>query len=484
MITRCWELSKQRVINFLSLLLGLIFVYLSLESFWTDSEMWATVVVKYMFQNDPSYAYAIKPLFNFILWANFKWAYFLDLHPMVTGRFLMGLNGLLLAYLVSRILFLLTKDRNAAFLGFILLFAFSTFVKRGGQIRSDLLVSTFIFLGIYYRILKTEKRWLPLLFWFLAMLISPKASLFSIPLIIYLFFENLYSYKKLFLYILVSLFISILLINPLRLALLNSWGFFIESFTEKGMGFGYFDPIRFIHVLRFLKENSILLAFLIGSLFVYYRCKTKQVIPKIVSIVALISFLILIFYPDRLPFLIASLLPFFCLYLVALLFSIWNKKWIYSIVIILSFTSFGYWSQDMVRNHSNEQQRFVADWLDQQLLVLPELSIWDPTGVLARSKAYYFFLGPAQVEDNFSTLHFIKEAKVDIFLYTAKAFYLEPELFPALRLNYYNIGGGVYLKRELDGKVDSVRLNQLKRAIAEGMRDKLLTKLYRFDFEY
>ena len=68
MITRCWTFAKQRVDFVLAILIGLVFVYISLESFWTDSEMWAAVAAKYMFHNETAvyYNYSIKPIFNFL----------------------------------------------------------------------------------------------------------------------------------------------------------------------------------------------------------------------------------------------------------------------------------------------------------------------------------------------------------------------------------------------------------------------------------
>lgn len=484
MITRCWELSKQRVNIALGLLLSLVFVYVSLEGFWTDSEMWAAVVVKYMFHDNPFYSFAIKPLFNLLLWFNFQWSLYLDLHPMVTGRFLMAINGLISAYLVSQILFLLTKDRWASALGFVLLLSFSTFVKRGGHVRSDLLVTTFVLAGVYFHILKNENKFLPFFLWSLVVLLSPKAVFFSIPLVGYLFSKSIFTYKKTFLYSLIFIMSSIFIFPATRLAAVNSWSFFVDQFTVDGMGFGYFSLIRFTHVIRFLEENFILLGFFIGSFFFYFHAGMKQSLPRVINLVSLIALLVFLIYPDRLPFLIASLLPFFTLFLVLRLYPLWKKKWVYGFVVVMCLSSFAYWSQDVVRYHSNTEQRLLADWLDQQFLTVPELTVWDPSGVLARSKADYFFLGPAQDKDNRGTLYNIKEQHTDIFLYTSKAFYLEPDVSAVLKLHYGNVGGGVFIRREMGGKVDEKRLNRLKKSIAQEMKNKTLTKLYRFDFEY
>ena len=484
MIARCWDLSKQRVNTVLVLLIGLVFIYSSMEGFWTDSEMWAAVVAKYMFQNDPHYLFSMKPLFNFVLWFNFQWASYLDLHPMVTGRFLMAINGLISGYFVSQIILLLTKDRRAALLGFVLLFAFSTFVKRGGHIRSDLLVSTFLLVGIYFCILKKEKSFLPSLFWALAILISPKAAFFSVPLIVYLFFHSICLYKKIIFYLLLFVSLLIFLITPLKTAVINSWSHFLFLFATQEMGFDYFSPLRFTHIIRFIKENILWLIFFLGTFVFCFRSYVKPVVPDVIKIPSMISLGLLAFYPDRLPFLIASVLPFLTILLVLLLFQFWQKKWVYNVIIMGSLLSCGYWSRQVVLYHSNQEQRQVADLMDQVFITFPELTIWDTTGILARSNANYFFLGPAQQKDNYINLYRVKEGSIDVFLYTSKAFYLEPELSAALRLNYANIGGGVFLKTELGDKVDAKRLKQLKAIINYELKERLLTKLYRFDFEY
>lgn len=445
--------------------------------------MWAAVVAKYMFQNDPHYIFAIKPLFNFLLWLNYQWAVSLDLHPMVTGRFFMAINGLLGAVLVGKISYHLTKDQRVFWLSFFLILGFSTFIKRGGHVRSDMLVSTFIMFGIYLQLVKNYQI-ASTFFWLLAMLITPKAALFSIPLIIFLY-KKWFVNKKVIIALITFFILAISLFNSIQTALLNSWDFFISSFSAQETGFSYFDPIRFIHVERFFKENIFIVVFLTIALLYAALTKKKMCqIPRLILIASSIAFLIFLFYPDRLPFLIASLLPFFVLFLVLYLWSTLQKKGIFQSLLILALLSFGYWSYKIPQEHSNKEQRLLADWLDQQFVVMPNLTVWDPSGVLAKTKAHYFFLGPAQTKDNYASLHFVQKGEVDIFLYTAKAFYIEPELSAGLMQYYNDLGGGVYIKRETEQKLDKIQLYEMKKAFNQELQNKLLTKIYRFDFEY
>lgn len=445
--------------------------------------MWATVVAKYMFQNDPHYIFAIKPLFNFLLWLNYQWAASLDLHPMIMGRLFMAINGVLCATLVGKISYHLTKDQRAFWLSFFLLLGFSTFVKRGGHVRSDLLVSTFIVLGLYLQVLKNCKI-ASTFFYLMAMLVTPKAGLFSIPLIVFLYKDWLFN-KKVIIPFAGFFVLTIILSNTIQTAVLNSWNFFISSFSTQETGFSYFDPIRFIHVVRFFSENIILITFVLTILlYALLQKQNKIKIPDAILIAVSIACLIFLFYPDRLPFLIASLLPFFVLFFVLRSWRVLQKKWIFQGLLVISFLSFGYWAYKIPQEHSNKEQRLLADWLDQQFVSMPNLSIWDPSGVLAKAKAHYFFLGPAQSKDNYGSLHFVQNGEVDIFLYTAKAFYIEPELSAGLMQHYNDLGGGVYIKRETEKKMNKIQLYEIQKSFSRELQNKSLAKIYRFDFEY
>lgn len=504
MIARCWELSKQRLEILLIFVLSMGFIYVSVEEFWTDSEMWAAVVAKYMFQNETYYTYAIKPLFNLLLWANYQWSLHLDLHPMVTGRFLMAFNGLLCVFLSWKIVLYITKNRSAAFVTAFLLLSLSTFVKRGGNVRSDILITSCILAGLYFQLIYSTKK--PLLalvastfFSLLTFLISPKAFLFSGPLLLYAF-SSYFSKRKVIYSLLILSFVMIMVLplaslnEDFKQYFLKSWLFFVHSFTQEEVGFGYFDPLRFVHAFRFLKENSFLAgSFGVFSIWQYFTLKKsrdfrwKWPLQKENSSVCFLfstALLIFIFYPDRLPFLIASLLPFFCIFTGNLCASIWQNRKANFILIFICVVHFFYWGHRIVTEHSNKEQRLVADFLDREFSLVPELIVWDPAGILAHSHAQYYFVGPAQNEDNMRTFFSVRDYSMDVFLYTAKGFYVEPELSAFLKTHFYNMGGGVYIKNELHYKLNPSRLKHLEKQIAEGLKDKLLTKLFRFDFEY
>lgn len=484
MITRCWAFAKQRVDILLLFFIGLGFIYSSLESFWTDSEMWASVVAKYMFQNEMPYSFAIKPLFNLFLWINYQWSAALDVHPMVTGRFLMALNALFCAYLVGKILFFLTKNYALALVGVFLLFGFSTFFKRAANVRSDMLVTTCLLFGVYIHLVYSTSRikgiLSPSFLWISALLVSPKSIFFSGALLVY----NLS--KKI---LIGGVFVIIILFfffgkEGLRDYFLNSWLFFIHSFTEKETGLSYFDPIRFMHIVRFFKENIFLI--LGFAIFVFFN-HTKAVTVKKnkeVSLLAGISVLLLLFYPDRLPFLISSVLPFLILFICLHFGSAWVKNKTYWIFILSCSLASLYWSKDMTQHHSNKEQRVVSAWLDQQFMQAPELNIWDPSGILPHSNAHYFFLGPAQHKDNHRNIFNIRDGITDIFLYTSKAYYIEPELSQYLKDKYHNVAGGVFVRKDLPQKMDPLVFDQLWRQLREGLKGQQLTELFRFDFEY
>lgn len=496
MVARCWTLAKQRVDYLLGFIGALAFIYVSLETFWSDSEMWASVVVKYMFQNSPIYVFTIKPLFNFFLWLNYQWSLALNVHPMVTGRFLMALNGLFCLFIVARIVLYQTKNRTAAFLGVFLLFALSTFLKRGGNVRSDMLVTNMILLGVYWQVTdssvsKVKNLFGSIVLWMAALFVSPKAIFFTAPLVFYTLSKKLLKKKNNF-FILSGLFTFLLLVifflkDELRLYLEKSLLFFWNSFNEQESGFSYFDPIRLMYVVRFIKENIIILLLTFGFAIlnkVGSRTMHRPPGEKFSSISFWAASFILLFYPDRLPFLIASLLPFFVLSLCLNFFVFCKKSFSYWIFILACFTSLAYWARDGVLYHSNSEQRLVSSWLDQEFLSLPKLKIWDPSGVLPHTSAEYYFLGPAQDIDNHANFYFVRDAEADIFLYTKKAIYLEPELSMVLNAKYRDLGGGVFVRKNLESQLGSNRINQIQKELMFGFKGQHLSRLFRFDVEY
>ncbi len=122
--------------------LTLIAIVLSVTSgfmaFWTDSEMWPVSATKYLFSTRPEYYFGTKPLFHFGLYLVQAFSQILEVHPMDVARAIMVFNSLGIILAVFLIMKHLAGPERAV-LAVALLVALPVFIKRGGEVRSDLL---------------------------------------------------------------------------------------------------------------------------------------------------------------------------------------------------------------------------------------------------------------------------------------------------------------------------------------------------------
>ncbi len=431
-----------------------------LVSFWTDSEMWPVAATKYFLSDRIEYYFLTKPLFHYLLYLNQIIAQSLSVHPMDTARAFMILNTLGLSFAVILILRRFGSLSNAV-LGTLCLFGISFFVKRGGQVRSDIIVAHLLLWLLYLELLGPAKfkgaaRWALAV---TAVLISPKAIL---ELLCFWPFYRDYLTKRRFLIgcglALVGLLVSLAL-PGLDELWRNPATFFLNSFLFSETGIEYWDQIRFVHVFRLMYENPHFIVALIYSYLFCFPSKFSLVPDTDIEKVRALSIsmiVLLAIYPDRLPFFIAGLLPFFVVSIFCtqafqnIFWSPGNRsKYVAQLVAGMSFILALHWTLKIFGAHSSKYQRLAAEWIQHEINLLPEIEIYDPSGILPTSRANYWFLGPGQVEKNRHVINYILQRKPEVILFSAKLFALEPRLFEQLNGQYSGDGSGIFVRKIL-----------------------------------
>lgn len=433
-------------------------IYAGFQSFWTDSEMWTVVAAKHLFSSLPEYNFAVKPLLDLILYINFQISRAMNIHPMLGARGLFALNQTLTAGLFFLLAHRLVKNFFLSFVYTTALVSSSFFIKRYGHVRSDLLVTTLL-LGLC--LLETSATWhklttikrlgIVLGVLSLAVAITPKAILpFAIWLIAFgrKDISSILRGRHGWWLCVVTLAAGIFYVASQR----DSVHFFFASFGS-ATGPGYFSLNRFQHVTRFIQENSLFIPLWIFGLFCSLRKRGDSNGVGFADF-ANLTLLELLLYPDRLPFFIAALIPFWILPLCAHLHSTLAelpklKPWLRPAPYLLTLyglTNMWLWGQFLIANHSSEMQQKVIQQLAAFDDQLNTLSVYDPVGLRPFSSASNWFVGPGE-DWNDATFERIKSQRPEVILFTMRLNLIGKKLTAYLDINYWTDGLGTYILR-------------------------------------
>lgn len=418
-----------------------VYLALNFSKFWTDSEMWSSVVVKYLFSGHPGYYFPLKPIMNFVLWLIFKWSVALEQHPMLIARLVWGVGALTVMILVDQIL---RKKRISHFsrvLCQLCFFSVSTWVFRSGEVRSDALALLFL-LGGYLLSLRFneigKKLFALCLGCVFAILSTPKVLLFMVVLSPLLLepLKEIVVYKKKLLAGVVALFLMIFL-TIFHEPLFQAFTFFSYQFSVKEGGIPYFSLMRFEHIFRMLLQNIHFDLLILVALFIGFK---KGLFREALSLSLIL--ILIVFYPDPLPFFLSALIPWIFICTFSILDSYFSrlndeyKRQIGALAVVIAVSLFSWRGSQMFKN-SNHNQRKVAEWANQEFLG-EDLLIYDPTGILWLPKVEHWFLGPGMADELPRAMKDIEERKPDVILYTNKANYLNFRLPSFLLENYYS----------------------------------------------
>jgi hypothetical protein len=405
------------------LALGLNFVVLALLCFWADSEAWPVKVASLSGHDRSYYDYSIKPLYMILLSPIVSVSKLLQLYHMYVARFLFALNGLLIVYLGKRLVSKLTRSETLATSFVVFMLTSSLYLERGFRVRSDHLGTVFVLISLLavlsHRLRRRNKLIALFVLSLLAAATTPK-SLLVLACFAPFFWRALVSNPS------QKLAFDWLLPAWLLLFVVVTFAVFMGQDTFQhlwsyGTGLlssspGDLPPLslaRFQYVFAFPQKNPVLaVLFVLNTIAIFYVGFPSERPPLLRAIdFSFLGLLLLILvFPNRLPFFLASLLP---LLLVGSLS--WGRESLQTVrdycsqrfgkillatvfAVQLGFaawTSFKIYSQ-----HNNLQQmRFVTEY-SSYLSVAKNKKAYDPSGLLPNENLSHLYLGPGQTLEN------------------------------------------------------------------------------------
>ena len=442
-----------------------VVMYAGYVSFWTDSEIWGTVAIRHWIGGDGLYDFYGKPLFSLVLLFNHGLSALLKTHPIYTGRLLFALNCLLMVYLFQRLALKLSHKLFFAFALTALTISNSFFIKRIGEVRSDGLITTMVlawWLASTTRWWSNRRAYQRILFSLGAVLLcmaaTPKSLIFTSPWLALSEAPRLRAVLRgrsaAFKAKVAGAAALVFILSALTIS--RSIRFFMESVAPGGEELAYFDLHRLEHLLRMMKENPWILLFWAFNIHhsAVHRGQRSEVSRRF-SDFANLSLLALLIYPDRLPFLIASLIPFWTIPLAAAWPS-WQAdprlvrvpvSRVLGLVIGFAAVNAVAWSLFMIRLHNNTDQKRFIEWIADSKSRFGIVNIYDPVGVAPFTGAQHWFVGPGESANNRALSQQLQIYKPEVVFYTTKMLWLGDDMRKFLAENYWSDGAGIFIHK-------------------------------------
>ena len=413
--------------------LAALFAYLSQVTYFANSEIWSASSAKFLFMDDVTMRGAFyKPLFNFILALNYfvhKTSYETYLGARILFV-LFAIATLFLQYKIAREAF---KCRIWALVPVLVTLSSYLYLSRGYRIRSDILASFitmfymyFLVSGRYKKLTQTAKNITVIIFTIAIFATTPKSIFLFLAAIVFSYvggFINPYQiYRKsiktkgflVFVLALVGMVYFIVSSPQRMLFFLEPLMYFIRTFQGVEQGsVEYFSPISFMHFRKALSTNSWLFFVLyFGWVVSLLPSLKKKMRPKDwtfawypMTFILIVTFVLI---PDKYPFYLASMVPFFALAISNSLYLLkknlvekYNKKG-FQIFAIISLTSVIIVCVQDVRSlkkfflgNSNQTQILELKKLSKYFHSVEGATIYTGMGLFPKEGDVMVFLGPA-----------------------------------------------------------------------------------------
>lgn len=418
-----------------------IFFTVGWQCFWADSEIWHLKIASLNGADREAYDYWIKPLYLVFLRAVYALSDIVQIPHPDMGRLIFIINGLLILFIGGSITINIKKSGTRSMLYMLFVGSSWIFLERGFRIRSDLLSLTLFLLFILFLCdgLNSKKIGKDLLvklvlLSLMATLVTPKVSLLFLCFLPFMF--EVYStlpknVKNTILNVVLIMIAGLVAFSIFSesffISLLRQKTYLEGSLFDSGGRLGVFRLYRFEHVIAFVKENPLIwMAVIVKG---YWILKNRDLwwkdsLQRSFDISCLLVIPLLLFFPNRTPFFICSLVPI----LMLVVFSGPTKwfedmekmfqrlQWItYGLVLGILF-SVVYKVQAIVVDHNNSQQRMLYEVLKSFAVSYPDMVIYDPVGLSPAKNAVHYYLGPGDLISNKTTASLIEALKPDIIL--------------------------------------------------------------------
>jgi hypothetical protein len=447
-----------------------MFLFLSYFVYFADSEIWSVNIAYHFAEDVKHYWVNSRPLFYFLGYLS---QYFVvdPVHDLRFTRLLMVAVSLITLFLVFKITSRISKKNELGFFSVLLLLSNTGFLNQGFRYRSDLLAGCIALGCLYGFLFLKRKRWTWLTV-FLPLLATPKGILFSVGQ--GLSFEKID--RKHFGKIFLGLGAIILLSLPWTLNYL-SWLFHYakHSFSGDWQAPPYFSWTAFKFVALQFGRNP-LFWLLVSAAFFYRKKADKKFEVPVLKLTAFL-FLCLLTFPEKLPFFIASLLPFFSVTAALALPKIeknipqFEKRKGFAMICLALVGSASYWTYRNYLYNNNREQVAVIRELNEYYIRHKTRWVFDGMGLVPGYSIYRHFSGPHEKPDLKSLISSFEIDPPDLILMSQKTVMLGPEFQDYAERNYISKGQGIYMRlKELPAPALSTK--------------KSVQELFNFDYSF
>lgn len=448
----------------------LFYAYLSFQGYFADSEIWS-LNLGFHFPQEWTHSWVFTRTFFYLPLYVFTGFLSSAKATYISARLFMYLNTLAQVFFVFRIILATTKSRTYALLGILLIITNTFYSTQAFRIRSDLISATLLLAAIFfsYSALQSRTKKICIVGCLICALLSTPKAVFIFPAVLWVLLRSL-SLSRRFLIVFGFTGAVVLAVAAginLRLGYISDmvgdfYKYLLTATEGDNQEIPLFSVRAFEYVNKFLSENWLFVLYLAGPFFLFEIKRFQKEMksnPWLGSY--LLSLLVFIFVPDKLPFFICSLIPFFTLAVHSLLAPLFVSKsdsFLFSsrrllgtlIVFVCSIAllyQFANKSRSFLQEDSNyEQMDFIAKF-ERYLDRNPGLSYYDVVGVIPQRSTIRHFAGPHQVETNELVAKMLVDLKPDLLLKTAKFEYLMyPDFQKMLDNDYISVSNGVYAR--------------------------------------
>lgn len=487
----------------------------------TDSEIWAISSTKLFWQLAPEgTGTLVKPFFHMVLSIPFLFSESSS-ELFLNARILALLLTIATVAFSAYVIFRLCQSYGFAILTTILICGCYHFILWFPTVRSDSFACLPL-LGAAFFIFKSDKNkpWFYIIpMQLMAVAITPKsifvvsAQYLAIKIIGCLLPRELradvrnssgspttFRHKRIFIVFLL-VFCSMVLLVPepaqkFISAHFNAADFFINYFKKETFAPGYLSLGTFYYLFRFLIDDFGLSLGVIFSVIYFLICFFKRKFRDFyafygLGMYTLLCCLILVFYPDILPFFITSFVPIFSIFLVLVLntarpllrlrfgksMALGISVMIFIFLISITFFNSERAGQVVAEKIHNHLQIDTLDILEKSIPM--NMSIYDGIGLFPFRKTAWGYVGPNEKSDNISSLDNIKKKLPDIILLVGRTLVYAPGFTNWVYENYEPISASVWVLKK---RIDRVEFEGLKKSVSK--LDEELFVLFQFKMNY
>lgn len=461
---------KTKYFIFAVALVALYFV--GVTQYISDSEFWPMTLAKEFgsFKADNFALY-----YKFVFHALLKIPYFFDLtnsqHIMFVKNIstFIGLGIIVAFFCLCQKLF---KSSFVSWIMMIVLITTQTFFSQYSRVRSDLLICLIFLISFLHILRVAEKQKFRVVDFviqsglvLLAFFCSPKAIYWILMnfgfLFIYLdFLKNRF---RAFLICVGShfFFLSLMMLvgSALNVGALSN----AENSTSDALG--YFmnsSMILFVYIIRMVQFDLLYVALvMVGLLFFVFQKQRRRILQnrdKAVLYVGIVALGALAIHNQRLPFFIASLLPFISLLMGPLLTEfqteLHDRRVAIASVMLLLFSKYNILYAYGLYWRPNSTQLGEIHQIEKTVQGITSPLVFDGLGVLPRFRNVYLYIDPSPEQDRSALANTIKHANPDVILYNNRSILLEPFLGQELDANFKEIIAGVWVSKKYNLPVD------------------------------